>query len=544
MANNKNKTNETKANTNTKGKQQTMSPTPAKDPTKANPPVLYLGQKVYVKDVPGRTKNVTYMAEVVTYPKPTDKQVEVKIGQDKIMIDKTCITAQVSPTYPRYGGYQRGNTYTPPVPKKKFSETVKPSADETYMAELFCAKTHNEVVTLGVEGVDDKKYEMIANKEWFAMIPTGLKDTDKIPCLIAHTDLHPNLTHPTLQNLEYEDGKFSSPTGLGADDRAGIFAINQMLRKYPGKFMVLFPDKEEVGLVGSRAFADSKHFERFDKHASMYISIDRRREHTGGKTIATYGSDCDDLNKWVAKLTDRKIVSGSSTDCKALATKSSRDVPCFNFSCAYTSEHTRNETLYFEELLETVKDLGTLLAHKDAYKTYAVTPKSYGYGYGYGYNYGGYYDDDDYMSEYYKDSGKPSTNAKNAKTVVEDDDVDTNELDDGDIEILKDIYAYYTGSEYDPKGPYIVQKIVSGDYVRLRTDLVIGQVYGGVKFTADLKITLQAHTWDVITVDDDLKMDLESVDGTYDCSLIPQIWMELVGKDDPMITKIKKVGYK
>jgi len=434
---------------------------------------------------------IEQVAEVLTYTAYSVDTVNILLHGEKLEVSKERVSA------------------IPYVPKtiKKFVDCEAKTQDEEYIAKLFCAKTHDEVVRLGIEGVSMIKYRTANNKEWFAMIPQGLTADEKVPCLIAHTDLHPNLTHPTPENLEYDGGKFSSPTGLGADDRAGIFAINRLLLKYPGKFMVLFPDKEEVGLLGSTAFTKTAAFKEFDQHASMYISIDRRRGWKGEKAIATYGSDNTNLNKWVAALTGREIVTGSSTDCKALASASTAKIPCFNFSCGYTREHSKSETLYFSELLETVKDVGLLLEDIRAYETYSVDPKK---------TY--VYDKKTYGTHnFYSNYGM----------MLDSIFIDGVEFLEDDLQNLLDMYAFYTGEEYNQKLPILAPALAENDIVSLDKDLIIGQVYGGEVLTKELYDTLASGMWLVTDVGFALHYELTSEDGTTICSDIPRIWLLL-----------------
>ena len=387
---------------------------------------------------------------------------------------------------------------------------------EHHMADLFTAQTHTEVVNLGIEGVvmEDFDVYFVNDKvaSWYAAVPKGLKKGDKIPCLIAHTDLHPALKHPTAENLEYTDGIFKSATGLGADDRAGVFAINQLLKEHSGDFMFLFPDKEEVGCLGSGAFGKHKDFSKIDDYASVYISIDRRREYNGDKTLATYSKNNTVLNTAIGKLTDRKIVRGSSTDCATLSRLSKNKVPCFNMSCGYTGEHTKSETLRFKELIDTVDDLkdmmleGNLLFTEN--KVDVVKPYSY----------------------------KPSTK----KTSYYDDlglydmlEVDGEWFDEADVQAMMDVYAYYTGQDYDTKAPIMIPEVSKGNLMKVDMTMIAGQIYGGQQYTPHLSKTLRAHEWEVESINLAGQLTLKAK--TITCSKIPRRWMTLILDDEPLI---------
>lgn len=402
------------------------------------------------------------------------------------------------------------------APRTKFITLKEVTDDEKYMAELFQAKTHEEVVTLGIEGLDISKYTMIKAKKYTVFIPNTLKEGELIPCLMAHTDLHPALTHPTKENLEYEGGIFSSPTGLGADDRAGIFSINKVIRSHPGKFMILFPDEEEIGCVGSNAFALAKSYQDMDKIASMYVSIDRRREHSGGKSIATYSYDDNVLNAHITKTTGRKAIRGSSTDCRVLSQASTRKVPCFNLSCGYVGEHTKGEKLYFKELIETVKDLQIILEDENSYKAHKVTT--------------------------YKTTKVTTTTKNKNKTTshtsyggFECIEYDGEWYMEEDLIVLLDTYKFFNGAAYDPKNPYLIGELDVNDLATVDNEMTVGKKYGGEVYSANLAKVLKAYTWEVATVDEHGKYSLTSIDGKRTCTHIPRCWLIPILEGDPLI---------
>ena len=73
--------------------------------------------------------------------------------------------------------------------------------------------------------------------------------------LVAHLDtVH---THQPDIICHSEDGRYlMSPYGIGGDDRAGVYMILLLMRKY--RCHILFCEEEEVGGVGARKFAGRK----------------------------------------------------------------------------------------------------------------------------------------------------------------------------------------------------------------------------------------------------------------------------------------------
>lgn len=263
--------------------------------------------------------------------------------------------------------------------------------DLNFMADLLYTKKHEDVVDLALTDIDRNKFVISKGAKYTIIVSKTIKENS--PALMAHTDIHPNISHPTLTTLKIdEELMFSSNDGLGADDKAGVYAINRLLRSHPDDFFFCLFDEEERGCIGSREYVKTLHFKNvLSQKASCFISIDRRREFNGAKSLATYGYNNKELNSKVALHLDRKEVAGSSTDCKILSGASSKRQACFNMSCGYIDEHKKTERLYFSELQETVTDLKKLadevrsvwegfhIATKPAVKK--VVKSTYGYEY-------------------------------------------------------------------------------------------------------------------------------------------------------------------
>ncbi|MEA3458607.1 MAG: hypothetical protein U9R21_08020 [Candidatus Thermoplasmatota archaeon] len=456
--------------------------------------LMYLNKKVHVNTDDGlKIGNVTKFSGIY------EAMVTIKLTDGSIITaNKAAVTEYV-------------------VPKEYFKNYQKPTKSEKEMAELFTKTTHKSVVETALDGIDMSQFDIIEDSEYYAAIPKDTPKGTKLPVFIAHTDLHPNLTHPTPSNLEYDGNIFRSNTGLGADDRAGVFAIRKMLETHSGEFMLLFPDKEEVGLVGSKKFAKSKGFSKMDDLASMFISIDRRRETSGDKSLATYGCNNEALNKWVSTLTSRKVLKGSSTDCRALSIGSKHDVPCFNLSCGYTGEHTRQETLRFDELQETIKDLKLILEDARVNDTFKfVSP--------------------------YIPVRKTTSYRKPSQSGFEYILDDTIEVDgdwffEDDVKDLLAIYNFYTGDVFSSSGKnYIIPEIQPSDQVRLDPGMIVGQTYGGQLFTEDMRLGMESNIWEVDSIDKFGTMELsEAGDSIATCTNIPRRWVVLVGDESPSI---------
>lgn len=446
-------------------------------------------------------------------------EVEVVVAGSKFMVQSKYLAS-------------KDHNYQEPGPL--FKDLKDPTEDHLYMAELLYAPTMDETILLGLKGVDLKNYRMIRSKtgsKWCAIIPKDAKGP--MPVLMAHSDIQANVKHPTVDNLEYnpKDGKYSSPRGLGADDRAGIFVMNKALQAHEGKFIVMFFDEEEIGCKGSGNFITSDTFKKeVEPLASCFISIDRARNRVNGKKhIATYGYDNKELLKLCKDKLGRDDQRGSSTDCKVLSrasetmAKTTGGVSCMNFSCGYINEHTSSEALYHAELLETAEDVCKLVTEiPELWTKRFLAPKSTTTSYGYGYNsrqrntgygYGGGYGTDEMIT------------------------YDGELYDESDVENLAKAFLYYTGKAYIPSKPTQIKLPKVHDLVNLRDEVSAGGIFGGKALNLPTVTMLKANLWVVVSVDEKtMTAALTTDDGQIDATNIPLAALVGVSTNDPLVT--------
>ena len=135
-------------------------------------------------------------------------------------------------------------------------------------------------------------------------------------------------------------------TGLGADDRAGVLAIQELL--WGGQRPhVLFPDKEECGLIGAReaAKALADHVKAAD--IRFLIELDRANDND----CVFYDCDSDDAVKYAESFGFKKA-TGSCTDISVLMKE--WGIAGTNLSVGYYSQHTSMERLRLDELFRTI----------------------------------------------------------------------------------------------------------------------------------------------------------------------------------------------
>jgi hypothetical protein len=204
----------------------------------------------------------------------------------------------------------------------------------------------------------------------------------RMPLLVAHVDI----IHPTIPALVMWDEKSASlvsPTGLGADDRAGVFAIRTLRDNITPKPALLFCDEEEIG--GAGAFSAA--FGVYDELCEFpyFLEIDRR----GHGECVFYNNEGPAFTKYVEKF-GFKEEWGSFSDISILGEECKK---CsVNVSAGYHGEHTKEERLFLGSLENTIKKvkrmlLGALhtkggLTFKLPKPKYKFSRSSYRYGFG------------------------------------------------------------------------------------------------------------------------------------------------------------------
>lgn len=190
--------------------------------------------------------------------------------------------------------------------------------------------------------------------------------------LLAHYDTVFNRPPKYIRNI---DGVLSSETGLGADDRAGVYGVLEIIKTH--KCHVLFTDGEERGCIGSEAFTRSG----IMPEVNYCIELDRR----GVNDAVYYEGANEDFEAYVTKH-GWKTNWGSFTDICVIAPY--LNVSAVNLSIGYQNEHSAKETLDTKVMNANIERARAML---DGEKFEWVEQKYYGrYFYGdYGY-YGGY----------------------------------------------------------------------------------------------------------------------------------------------------------
>lgn len=176
--------------------------------------------------------------------------------------------------------------------------------------------------------------------------------------LVAHMDtVHRDF--PTVEALAVYNDKVTAPfTGLGADDRLGIFGILEMLER-GFRPHVLFTDKEEVGGKGAKEFAN---YCRYNKESlpqiNFMIELDRMNENDAAMYSCNNSEFIEHLNTY-----GYKRAHGTYTDiCDIMPVL---DRAGTNISVGYYRQHTQSEYFVISEYYTNLDRLSSIITDVD-----------------------------------------------------------------------------------------------------------------------------------------------------------------------------------
>jgi hypothetical protein len=161
---------------------------------------------------------------------------------------------------------------------------------------------------------------------------------DNLPCLVAHIDTVHKQKPSKKDIVQNGDVLSNSKGGLGADDRAGVYALLQ-LKDLP--YNLLFTNYEETGGIGvKKAITD---LADLLLENTCFIEIDRK----GTKHYVDYvGAEQEFLNLFETRGLANEF--GSYSDIYDLS--SELGIASVNLACGYYDQHTPMESLNLKEL--------------------------------------------------------------------------------------------------------------------------------------------------------------------------------------------------
>ena len=205
------------------------------------------------------------------------------------------------------------------------------------------------------------------------------------PCVVSHTDTVHNIDSINVkeEQLPNAQGEIKlslkayndkgNPTGIGGDDKAGVFACLTLLKELPFLKAAFFVS-EEIGCIGSKK-ADKNFFEnvgyaiQFDAPENWMIT-----EKCFGEVLfdrdSQFFESCNKVLTESMNKDDMRYMVHPYTDVYAL--KSKFDFSCINFSIGYYDYHTPNEYVVVEDVFNGIK-IGKDMISELGYRFYEKT---------------------------------------------------------------------------------------------------------------------------------------------------------------------------
>lgn len=169
-------------------------------------------------------------------------------------------------------------------------------------------------------------------------------------CLVAHLDTV-FAEPPQDIYVDKEKKVIWSPQGLGADDRAGVYAIVDLIEK-GYRPSVIFTTEEEVGGIGASKLIKKYKTCPFD--VKFIIELDRQ----GLDDCVFYNCGNENFEKYI---NDFGFITnyGTFSDISIIAPY--WDIAAVNLSIGYYLEHSKTEHLKYGELEETIDKVVNIL---------------------------------------------------------------------------------------------------------------------------------------------------------------------------------------
>ena len=210
--------------------------------------------------------------------------------------------------------------------------------------EQFFQLTQSQLLKAMKHYLNTKYDNVIATKDFLVAvgdIPVGL---------VAHLD---TVFKSPPQHIFYDRVKnvMWSPDGLGADDRAGVYAIVQLL-KSGLRPTVIFTTDEELGCLGADKLA--LQITEAPTELKYIIQLDRR----GSDDCVFYSCNNPEFDAYVESfgfVTNFGSFSDISAICPAWK------IAGVNLSIGYYDEHSVSETLYIGQMFNTIKKVKRML---------------------------------------------------------------------------------------------------------------------------------------------------------------------------------------
>jgi hypothetical protein len=213
-----------------------------------------------------------------------------------------------------------------------------------------------------VKYLKDKGYKNIISNNLYVIAEGELPI-----CICAHMDT----VFPKVPYEFYYDEKKAvlwSPQGLGADDRAGNYAIIELLERGYRPSIIL-TDLEERGGIGASELVE-KYPECPFSDCRALIQLDR----CGERDSVYYECDNEDFEKLINSY-GFKTNWGTFTDISIFGP--AWEIAAVNLSIGYYNEHTQTEILNMLYLHKTISKVERMLKDCQKWESYSYIPMAY-----------------------------------------------------------------------------------------------------------------------------------------------------------------------
>ena len=183
-------------------------------------------------------------------------------------------------------------------------------------------------------------------------------------CLLAHMDTVFS-GPPRTFYFDQEQNVLWSPDGLGADDRAGIYVIINLIEK-GFRPSLIFTDLEERGGIGAHNLV-AKYPECPFEDCRALIQLDRQ----GTDDAVFYECENYDFTNLILRYGFNEEW-GTFTDISIIAPQ--WKIAAVNLSVGYLREHTCSETLNMHDCHKTIDRVANMLCDCNDWPSYCYIP--------------------------------------------------------------------------------------------------------------------------------------------------------------------------
>ena len=202
-----------------------------------------------------------------------------------------------------------------------------------------------------------KHYDNVIIKEGGYIIAEG-----QLPvALVAHLDTVGQFPPRDIYH-DVEQSIMWSPQLLGADDRAGVFAIVKIVNDGYRPYIILTCD-EEIGCVGASKIVNDFNYQCPWRDLKAIIQLDRR----GHDDAVYYDCNNQEFEKFINSY-GFSTADGTFSDISAIAP--AFGVAAVNLSIGYLNEHSNIETLNTMWMEDTIIKVKKIISDIDSYKKF------------------------------------------------------------------------------------------------------------------------------------------------------------------------------